>query len=211
MAVTAYFILKEKGAHDGENLASTLEEVINEWDIRSGVSVIVTDNASSNDTCLRHLYNRLDPSMTESDKKACRLRYFGHILNLILKAFLLMLTDYCNKISKIFTTREKRGHSSDLHPNVLNALRRSHEKRLATTLKISCYPKRRYGKQRDKVEFYLSYNRTIGRDYDYSTAYMEDNAENIGLWLGWYLWSSVGGNRCNRVSLKPLRRLENVL
>ncbi|KZL87315.1 transposase-like protein [Colletotrichum incanum] len=101
MAVTAHFILKEKGpqvrlialrnqlgAHDGENLASTLEEVIDEWDIRSGVGVIVADNASSNDTCLRHLYNRLDPSMTESDKKARRLRCFGHILNLVSKAFL---------------------------------------------------------------------------------------------------------------------------
>ncbi|KAF6784156.1 transposase-like protein [Colletotrichum musicola] len=101
MAVTAHFLVKDKGpqvrlialrhqlgAHDGENLASTLDEVITEWEIRGNIGVVVSDNASSNDTCLQSLYSRINPRMTEKDKKSRRLRCFGHILNLVSKAFL---------------------------------------------------------------------------------------------------------------------------
>ncbi|KZL82707.1 transposase-like protein [Colletotrichum incanum] len=101
MAVTAHFLTKQNGpqvllialrrqlgAHDGFNLANTLEEVIIQWGISHKIGALIADNASSNDTCLRSLFPRLSPSMTSRDITARRIRCFGHILNLVSKAFL---------------------------------------------------------------------------------------------------------------------------
>jgi len=76
------------GTHTGEHIGNTLHEVVTAWGISSNVGASVCDNASNNDTCVRSLYPRLDPSMTHKDIKACRLRCFGHILNLAAQAFL---------------------------------------------------------------------------------------------------------------------------
>ncbi|KAF5482903.1 putative AC9 transposase [Colletotrichum fructicola] len=100
MGVTAHFITREKGpqvrliamrkqlgAHDGVNLANTLEEVIRDWGITNQVRTFVSDNASSNDTCIASLIPRLEPSAKKKqDARARRIRCFGHILNLVSKA-----------------------------------------------------------------------------------------------------------------------------
>ncbi|KAF4473657.1 putative AC9 transposase [Colletotrichum fructicola Nara gc5] len=100
MGVTAHFITREKGpqvrliamrkqlgAHDGVNLANTLEEVIRDWGITNQVRTFVSDNASSNDTCIASLIPRLEPSAKKKqDAQARRIRCFGHILNLVSKA-----------------------------------------------------------------------------------------------------------------------------
>lgn len=79
---------RQLGTHAGENIANTLEEVIKDWGIDSRFGVAVCDNASSNDTCLRSLLPRFMPQMDDEGVKARRIRCFGHILNLVAKAFL---------------------------------------------------------------------------------------------------------------------------
>jgi hypothetical protein len=46
------------------------------------------DNADSNDTCLEHLIREMVPNATDEDIDERRLRCWGHILNLVAKAFL---------------------------------------------------------------------------------------------------------------------------
>jgi hypothetical protein len=101
MAIIAHFIDNHKrqqtrllalrrqlGAHSGENLAVTLVDVVSSWGIVNKVGTVICDNASNNDSCLRAFYLQLDPSMELKDIKARRMRCYGHILNLVARAFL---------------------------------------------------------------------------------------------------------------------------
>jgi hypothetical protein len=47
------------------------------------------NNAESNNTCLEHLVYEMVPRATEEDIKERRLRYWGHKLNLVIRAFFL--------------------------------------------------------------------------------------------------------------------------
>jgi hypothetical protein len=76
MAVFAHFIdqrgrhqsrllalRRQLGSHSGENLASTLIDVAQEWDIKERIGTFVSDNLTTNDTCLHHVYKALNPSL----------------------------------------------------------------------------------------------------------------------------------------------------
>ena len=78
----------QTGAHSGENIASTLETVVRDWGFAHKVGVAVCDNASNNDTCLDAFFHRINPTMTDTDILSRRIRCFGHVLNLVAKAFL---------------------------------------------------------------------------------------------------------------------------
>ncbi|KAM5527860.1 transposase-like protein [Fusarium oxysporum f. sp. phaseoli] len=101
MAVFAHFIdqlghqqsrllalRRQSGAHSGENLASSLIDIVHEWEIEGRVGCAISDNMMANDTCLYYMYQRLDPSMRSVDIKARRMRCYGHTLNLVARAFL---------------------------------------------------------------------------------------------------------------------------
>jgi hypothetical protein len=101
MAVFAHFIdqlghqqsrllvlRRQSGAHSGENLASSLIDIVHEWEIEGRVGYAISDNMMANDTCLYYMYQRLDPSMRSVDIKARRMRCYGHTLNLVARAFL---------------------------------------------------------------------------------------------------------------------------
>ncbi|KAK5996251.1 Putative AC transposase-like protein [Cladobotryum mycophilum] len=79
---------QQYGAHTGNNIASTLHKVIQDWDIEDRVGTIICDNATNNDTCIQHLFQLLNPMMMPSDASDRRMRCFGHILNLVGRAFL---------------------------------------------------------------------------------------------------------------------------
>ncbi|KAI8402309.1 hypothetical protein FOFC_17616 [Fusarium oxysporum] len=92
MAVTAHFLIRQGkhqsrllaprrqlGCHSGENLAVTLGQVVREWKIEDRVGTVISDNASSNDSCLLNFYRDLDAEMGPAE---------GHILNLVARAFL---------------------------------------------------------------------------------------------------------------------------
>ena len=79
---------RHRGAHYGGNLASSIERIINEWDIGQKIGVAICDNATTNDTCLASLYPRLKTALSPFDIRHRRMRCYGHILNLVAKAFL---------------------------------------------------------------------------------------------------------------------------
>ncbi|KAJ3453164.1 hypothetical protein MRS44_018819 [Fusarium solani] len=76
------------GCHSGENLAVTLGRVVREWKIEDRVGTVISDNVSSNDNCLLNFYGDLDAEMGPADIRARRMRCYGHILNLVARAFL---------------------------------------------------------------------------------------------------------------------------
>jgi hypothetical protein len=79
---------RHRGDHKGENIAKTIENVVRDWGIENQIGVSICDNASNNDTCLAALYPCLNPRFKPDDVKHRRMRCFGHILNLVAKAFL---------------------------------------------------------------------------------------------------------------------------
>ncbi|KAL9561303.1 hypothetical protein ACKAV7_014658 [Fusarium commune] len=79
---------RQIGSHAGENIAYTIRNVVRDWGIDCKLGVSICDNAASNDICLRNLYITLDASITRADTEARRMRCFGHILNLVVQAFL---------------------------------------------------------------------------------------------------------------------------
>jgi hypothetical protein len=101
MAVTAHFLdrqgkhqsrllalRRQLGCHSGENLAVTLSQVVREWKIEDRIGTVISDNVSSNDNCLQNFYRDLDAEMGSADIRARRMRCYGHILNLVARAFL---------------------------------------------------------------------------------------------------------------------------
>ncbi|KAJ3454567.1 hypothetical protein MRS44_013167 [Fusarium solani] len=101
MAVTAHFLdrqgkhqsrllalRRQLGCHSGENLAVTLSRVVREFVIEGRVGTVISDNVSSNDNCLQNFYGSLNVEMGPADIRARRMRCYGHILNLVARAFL---------------------------------------------------------------------------------------------------------------------------
>lgn len=79
---------RQFGTHSGENLAASLTGIVQDWEIRGRVGCVVSDNLAANDHCLHYMYKQLDSSMRPADIKARRMRCYGHILNLVARAFL---------------------------------------------------------------------------------------------------------------------------
>ena len=75
-------------SHSGENMSITIAKVIKAWGITDKIGVAMCDNASNNDSCLNSLYPRLNPALSPEDVLHRRMRCFGHILNLVARAFL---------------------------------------------------------------------------------------------------------------------------
>jgi hypothetical protein len=76
------------GSHSGENMAKMLLGIIQEFELTDRLGYFMIDNADSNDTCLEHLIREMVPNATDEDIDERRLRCWGHILNLVAKAFL---------------------------------------------------------------------------------------------------------------------------
>ncbi|KAL9563934.1 hypothetical protein ACKAV7_011969 [Fusarium commune] len=72
-----------EGHHCGENLAGRVSEIIYEYGFEGRVGYFVTDNAESNDTCLKELATELG-----FNKQHHRLRCCGHIINLVARSIL---------------------------------------------------------------------------------------------------------------------------
>lgn len=79
---------RQLGAHTGENIAHTMLKVIKEWDLVESTGSVVCDNATNNDTCLQTLFPLLSLIYTKEDVVHRRMRCYGHILNLVGRAFL---------------------------------------------------------------------------------------------------------------------------
>jgi len=74
---------RQRGKHTGERLAETISEIIHAFSLQDKVGSFITDNASSNDTCLEHLAEELG-----FVAKECWIRCSGHTFNLVAQAVL---------------------------------------------------------------------------------------------------------------------------
>ncbi|KJZ69640.1 hypothetical protein HIM_10979 [Hirsutella minnesotensis 3608] len=78
------------GEHSGENLGSTVLELLKEYDIGGDqIGYFMLDNASSNDTAVEFILKELCPWMKPQQRRHRRLRCLGHIVNLCCQAFLM--------------------------------------------------------------------------------------------------------------------------
>jgi hypothetical protein len=75
------------GSHSGENMAAVVLDVIQQYEIDS-VGFFILDNASSNDTAVKHILASLKTDFGLEEYCYRRLRCLGHIINLAAQAFL---------------------------------------------------------------------------------------------------------------------------
>jgi hypothetical protein len=71
------------GAHTGENQATLIIETLHES------RYLMSDNASSNDTCVDTVLKTMSPELSTAQRKPRRLRYLGHVINLYAYALLI--------------------------------------------------------------------------------------------------------------------------
>lgn len=79
---------KIQGAHSGNNQAALIIDMLTEYDLFHKIGYFTLDNATSNDSALRIIGEELQSRGVVFHWQEKRLRCFGHIINLIVKAFL---------------------------------------------------------------------------------------------------------------------------
>lgn len=77
------------GSHGGENQASALLNVIDEYQLRCKVGYFMCDNAKSNDKAVAAVLRQLLSGIQQRQILARRLRCLGHITNLAARAMIL--------------------------------------------------------------------------------------------------------------------------
>ena len=196
MAVTAHFLdrvgkhqsrllalRRQLGCHSGENLAVTLGRVVREWKIEDRVGTVISDNASSNDNCLVNFYGDLDAEMGSADIRARRMRCYGHILNLVARAFLYgedfeafeaesQVFDLLGRYEDDLRHWRKKGPVGKLH-NVVKFIRSSPQR---------CELFKRISRENDEAQEYLLASE--------STAELEVVMNNDTRWNSTYLMIS---------------------
>jgi hypothetical protein len=121
------------GAHTGVNIVSAVADVLQLYNIGQKLGYMMLDNATNNDTAVKAVHDELaereiGPStmMTTGER---RLRCFGHILNLVVKALLFGKDIDALEISSTeFATWRKIGAVGKLH-NVVRWIRASPQRR----------------------------------------------------------------------------------
>ncbi len=73
------------GDPSGKNQAKALLPVLDEYLLKAKLGYFITENDSSNDTCITEIIDLIYPDL---DAKERRLRCIGHIINLVTKAFI---------------------------------------------------------------------------------------------------------------------------
>lgn len=74
-----------KGDYSDKNQAKSIIPVLEEYSLKEKLGYFITDNASSNNTCVTEIIETLRPDLDANNQ---RLRCIGHIINLIAKTFL---------------------------------------------------------------------------------------------------------------------------
>lgn len=86
---TSLIALREIGGHSGEEQWSVLRTVLEEYGIVERLGCIIGDNASTNGTLCRTIYDYFSEELFMVwDYEANQIRCIGHIINLIVQAFL---------------------------------------------------------------------------------------------------------------------------
>ena len=67
--------------HSGENIATSVQEVVQEYEIQSSLGCFVLNNVYSNDTAVKTLGKAY--KWLKNEHKQRRLRCIGHVINLV--------------------------------------------------------------------------------------------------------------------------------
>ena len=125
--------MKVVDGHHGFNMADVLKEVIREYKIEDKIAAFQMDNASNNDTAL----DALAISIPSVDRKQSRLRCFGYIINLVVRALLFSnnsgaLQDQLGEVGddNAFKVWREQGAIGKLH-NIVYYITRSDKRRRA--------------------------------------------------------------------------------
>jgi hypothetical protein len=131
-----------QGTHSGENIADAILKVTQEFKIADKIGYFQANNAGNNDTCIRTILNAISP---DSDPSHCRMRCYGHVINLAAKAFLFgddpvafeLEIENAEKLKleirheqELLMLWRKRGSVGKLH-NLILWIRRSPQRRQA--------------------------------------------------------------------------------
>ena len=77
-----------QGPHTGLNQAEMIWQILERYHLMYRVGYFTTDNAFNNDTALRELGHIFDAHSIPFDPIKARVRCFGHVIDLVVKAFL---------------------------------------------------------------------------------------------------------------------------
>lgn len=76
------------GDHSGQSIAAIVWAILEDFDLQNNTGYCILDNAKNNDTALVSLRQYFLNINIDWDNSECRLRCFGHILNITAQAFL---------------------------------------------------------------------------------------------------------------------------
>lgn len=79
-------IRRIKGTHSSKNMAEAIIPILQEMEVIMRLGFFIGDNIGTNNTAIRTILSQLRPDIKNPDSR--RVRYLGHIINLITKAFL---------------------------------------------------------------------------------------------------------------------------
>ena len=130
-----------RGRHTGENQARHFWEVVETYNLQDKIGHFTLDNASNNNTAMRCIQTYLRNHSPEIpfNPVTRRLRCFGHVINLVVKAFLwredpeafeIEVTNYqtLEKEQEELLAWRKKGPCGKLH-NLLVYVTRSPQRR----------------------------------------------------------------------------------
>ena len=105
---TSLLVIREiNGAHAGENIGQAVYDTMKEFGICEKIGYFMGDNASNNDTTIQSINRRLQEDRFDSFQwEERRLRCWGHIMNLVVKALLFG--------SKVFKLEKERRDEEDI-------------------------------------------------------------------------------------------------
>ncbi|KAG7423539.1 putative AC transposase [Fusarium oxysporum f. sp. raphani] len=105
-----------KGSHNGKLQAKAFLEVVEEYDLRGKVGYFTMDNHDANDTMLDDIAKEIDGL----DPVARRLRCSGHIMNLIVQAFLFRTIENAFARTTARQLQQVREHERNTLRSVIN-------------------------------------------------------------------------------------------
>ena len=70
-------------------MAAVLLNIFKDYKIRSNIGYFIADNTELNNICINAILRALYLGISMKKRKARRLRYFGHIINLYAQAFII--------------------------------------------------------------------------------------------------------------------------
>ena len=85
---TVIGMLRFYGQHTGDNQANCFFEIIKPYNIIDKIGYFTLDNASNNGTAMQYIARKLHEHDLSFNPIERRFRCFGHVINLVVKAFL---------------------------------------------------------------------------------------------------------------------------